>query len=193
METITLKYGNTFTYFINGLLIDTDMAGTMTPFLRELKRNGITTEDIRYVFATHYHPDHSGLIGELTQNDAKLLLLEHQREYVHSSDHIFARIPNLRFVPADESKATVVTPGESRDFLASLGISGEILPTKSHSPDGAALLLDDGNAFVGDVEPREYIGGYSDNPALQKDWESLLSHGAKTIHYAHIPERSSEF
>ena len=40
-----LKYGNTNTYFVNGvnggLLIDTDYAGTMQAFYKALKKNGI--------------------------------------------------------------------------------------------------------------------------------------------------------
>ena len=52
-----LKYGNTNTYFIDGLLIDTDYAGTLPAFFREIKKNGIAVSDIKYILATHYHPD----------------------------------------------------------------------------------------------------------------------------------------
>ena len=182
---IRLTYGNTNTYFVGGLLVDTDMAGTMSAFRRELKRQGITQDMIKYVFATHYHPDHMGLIGELEQCGIKLLLLEHQKEYVHSSDAIFSRDKKCGFVTIDESAATVITASDSRTFLQSLGIFGEIIPTRSHSADGAALILDDGNAFVGDVEPREFIDGYTDNAPLREDWESIINLGAKMIHYGH--------
>jgi hypothetical protein len=36
-----LKYGNTNTYFVNGLLIDTDYAGTLPAFYRVIKEKGI--------------------------------------------------------------------------------------------------------------------------------------------------------
>ena len=49
---IRLKYGNTNTYFVNGLLIDTDYAGTVRGFYRALKENGLRMEDIKYVLAT---------------------------------------------------------------------------------------------------------------------------------------------
>lgn len=186
---IKLKYGNTNTYFVNRLLIDTDMAGSMPMFRRELKKQGIARDAIRYVLATHYHPDHMGLIGELTRNGVKLLLLEHQKEFVHSSDTIYARDRRSGFVQIDESVATVISTAESREFLAGLGISGEIVPTKSHSADGAALVLDDGCAFVGDLEPRGFLDGYAENDVLREDWDGILRLGARVIYYGHANEQ----
>ncbi len=50
---IKLKYGNTNTYFIQGkkggLLIDTDYAGTLSAFYKEIKKNNICISDITYV------------------------------------------------------------------------------------------------------------------------------------------------
>ena len=151
---VRLKYGNTNTYLVGSLLIDTDMPGTLPALRRELKKQGVPPEKIAYVLATHYHPDHMGLIGELTQSGVTLLLPAHQAAFVHSSDEILSRDPRIAFSPVDESRALVITCAESRAFLAGIGIAGEIIATGSHSPDGAALILDDGNAFVGDIEPR---------------------------------------
>ena len=88
---IRLKYGNTNTFWIDGLLVDTDYAGMLPAFYRELKKNGLTLGDIRYVLATHYHPDHMGLIGELMKQGVKLLLIDVQKDSVHFSDPIFAK------------------------------------------------------------------------------------------------------
>lgn len=184
-----LKYGNTNTYFVNGLLIDTDYAGTLSAFYKEIKKSGISVADIKYVFATHYHPDHIGLVSELMELDVKLLLMKHQSEYVHFSDGIFQRDPRLNYMPIDESKAVVIACEDSREFLRGLGISGGIIPTKSHSSDGAAVILDDGNCFVGDLEPFEFIGAYENNTALQRDWEQILSYAPVTIHYGHANEK----
>lgn len=184
-----LKYGNTNTYFINGLLIDTDYAGTLSAFYKEIKKNGIVLTDIKYILATHYHPDHMGLISELTEIGINLLLLEHQVRYVHDSDAIFQREPRLRYTPIDEKKAAIISCQESRGFLDSLGIQGEIIPTISHSDDGVAVILDDGNCYVGDLEPKEFIGAYENNQALQEDWERILSYNPVTIHYGHANEK----
>ena len=180
-----LRYGNTNTYYINGLLIDTDMPGTLSGFYRELKRNGLTLPSIRYVMATHYHPDHMGLIGELMQKGVKLLLIDRQKDAVHFSDPIFRRQKGLPFVPIRDEDALVLSCKDSRRFLSDLGIRGELLPTDSHSADGVCLLTDEGDCFVGDLEPLAYLDGYGDNPPLQRDWERILGRKPKTVYFGH--------
>ncbi len=186
---VKLKYGNTNTFFIRGketgILIDTDFAGTMNAFFREIGKNGVSVVDIEYVLATHYHPDHIGLISELINLGVKLLLLEHQSEYVNLSDNIFYRCPRLHYKSISKENAVKIKCEESRDFLSGLGIQGEILPTKSHSQDGIAVILDDGNCFVGDLEPKEYVAAYENNTDLEEDWKLILSHNPKFIHYGH--------
>ena len=52
---IKLRYGNTNTFFLRGnganLLIDTDYAGTLSVFYKEIKNNQIGIRDITYVLA----------------------------------------------------------------------------------------------------------------------------------------------
>ena len=186
-----LRYGNTKSFFIQGdkggLLVDTDYAGTMPAFYRSLKHNGITVKDISFVIATHYHPDHMGLIGDLQKQGVKLLLIDTQKDHVHFSDGIFQR-DRIAFSPVDETAAEVITCAESRAFLADTGICGEIVSTPSHSLDGISIILDDGDCIVGDLEPFEYIDAYEDNPQLKADWELLLSYDPKRILFSHRPE-----
>ncbi len=188
-----LKYGNTNTFFIRGttgnLLVDTDYAGTLPLFYKEIKRQNISLKDITYVLATHYHPDHMGLVSELMKQGVKLLLVEAQREYVGFSDEIFAREKRLEYEPICKEEATVITCEESRAFLKKLGIEGEIISTPSHSEDSVSLLLDDGTCIVGDLEPMEYLGAYEENGKLAKDWEKILSYKPKRVCYGHANEK----
>ena len=189
-----LRYGNTNTFYIEGinggLLIDTDMAGTLPLFFRAIKAAGIEVRDIAYVLATHYHPDHIGLVGELQKLGVTLLLVDVQRPSVHFADGIFARDRRLSYVPIDEAAARVISCGESRDFLRGLGIEGEILSTPSHSEDSVSLILDDGACMVGDLEPMEYLAGYGENPALEQDWERIISRHPSRILSAHGNEKT---
>ena len=189
-----LKYGNTNTYSIRGakgtILLDTDYAGTLPMFYKEIKKNGISLKDITYILATHYHPDHMGLVGELVSMGVKFLVMDTQVPNLHFSDGIFSRDKTLRFLPSvPEDKAEVIACKDSRAFLAALGIDGEIVSTPSHSEDSITLVLDSGECFVGDLEPMEYMDGYEENKALQSDWEKVMSFSPRVIHYGHAPEK----
>lgn len=185
-----LRYGNTNTCFLEGgLLIDTDYAGREQGFYRAIKQAGIRIGDIRYVLATHYHPDHCGLIGWLMQQGVKLLLTDTQTEHVHDADGIFRREKHLQFVPIDETGAAVISCTESRAFLHSLGIAGEIVSTPSHSPDSISVVLDEGICIVGDLEPLPYLDAYPRNDALRADWDRILQYAPERILYAHANEQ----
>lgn len=190
---IRLRYGNTNTFFINGrqanLPVDTDYAGTLPAFYKEIKRHNITILDITYVLATHYHPDHIGLVSELMKQGVKLLLMRSQVEYVHFADEIFRREKRLAYEPIDETKAMVIGFEESRAFLEGMGIGGEIISTPSHSEDSVSVILDDGACIVGDLEPIEYAQAYEENAALINDWKEIISRGPLIVYYAHANEK----
>ena len=190
---IKLRYGMTNTFLISGksgyLLVDTDYAGTMSGFYSAIKQYDIKVSDISYVLATHYHPDHIGLVSELMKQGVKLLVVDTQCPHIHYSDEIFARDKRLNYEPIDESDATVISCNESRGFLKDFGINGEIISTASHSEDSVSLVLDEGVCIVGDVEPIDYLGGYERNEPLQKDWELIMSYNPKLIYYAHANEK----
>ena len=189
---IRLKYGNTNTFFISGgsggLLFDTDYAGTLPAFYRAIKQSGIAVKDIKYDLASHYHPDHMGLIGGLMKQGVKLLMMDVQKDFIRCSDPIFAR-DRIPYSPIDETTATVISCERSRDFLSHIGICGEIIRTPSHSEDSISLVLDDGDCFVGDLEPFAYLEAYEENTLLKRDWEYILSFHPRRIFFAHAPEK----
>ena len=191
MEILT--YSPTHTFLLQGsistILVDTGYAGTLPAFYKTIKAQDIKVSDITCVVCTHYHPDHCGLVSDLMEQGVGLILIDSQVEHVHFPDPIFAREPHLQYKPIDENKAKVITFEESRSFLESLGISGSIIATPSHSPDSVSVILDDGTAIVGDLEPLPYLDAYSDNVALKSDWDRVLSYKPKRILYAHANEQ----
>lgn len=186
-----LKYGNTNTFFISGqkgILIDTDWAGTLPAFFKKIKRSDIRISDIGYLLITHYHPDHMGISGELIQLGVKLLVVDVQREFIHSSDEILRR-SGAEFVPIDEkSGAVFVSCAESREFLRRIGIDGEIIHTPGHSDDSISLILDGGAAFVGDLPPIDVADGYDDD-TIRKSRDLIMSYSPKVVYYGHANER----
>ena len=190
---IKLKYGNTNTFFIHGmsgnLLIDTDYAGTLPSFYRAIKEHKIKISDITYILATHYHPDHIGLVSELMNQEVKLLAIDIQYPYIHFADNIFARDKKLAYEPIHADNAIIISIEESRGFLRSIGIEGEIVATTSHSADSISLILDSGGCFVGDLEPVEYLAAYEQNDRLKNDWELVMHYVPEKIYYAHANEK----
>ena len=119
-----IRYGNTSTFLIRGtkanILVDTDYAGTLPAFYKAIKDLGIKVSDIGYVLATHYHPDHVGLVSELMDQGVKLVVMESQTAFIHYSDTIFAREPHLNYKPIDDSKALILKFVDSPSLLDSL-------------------------------------------------------------------------
>lgn len=188
-----LRYGNTNTFLICGtkgnILVDTDYAGTLPLFYKEIKKHIIEVKDITYVLATHYHPDHIGLVSELMKQGVKLILIDTQRQSVHFSDEIFRRDKRLDYAPIKEEEAILLKCEESRDFLRDIGIEGEIISTPSHSDDSISVMLDNGDCFVGDLEPVDYLYGYEGNLAFERDWTLVMSYRPKVVYYAHANEK----
>ena len=188
-----IRYGNTSTFLIRGtkanILVDTDYAGTLPAFYKAIKDLGIKVSDIGYVLATHYHPDHIGLVSELMDQGVKLVVMESQTAFIHYSDTIFAREPHLNYKPIDDSKALILKFADAPSFLDSLGINGSIGKTYSHSEDSIYVSLADGTFILGDLEPLEYLEAYKDNHLLKSDWDNILRQDPKLLLYAHANEK----
>ncbi len=192
MEVIEVpRYCATNSYVVRApqasLLIDTGFPSTLHRFNANLKQAGMPSNAITHMMATHYHPDHIGLLPSLLSYGVTLVAFGEQANHLHDSDAIFARDPKERFSPIDDRRAVSVPLTKSRAFLSSLGICGEVIPLPSHSPDSVGVVLDTGEAFVGDLTPLSWIDLGDENP-VTKDWKRVLSHGPHTAYYGHAPK-----
>ena len=181
-----LKYGNTNCYYVEGkngsILVDTDWAGTLQAFYKKIKELDITKID--YILITHYHPDHMGIAQEIIDNmNAKLLVIDIQKDYLHCSDKIFEKDKKSKFTPIN-TEPLIISCEESRKFLSDLGIDGEIIYTPGHSDDSISLILDDGIAIVGDLYDLNSASAFNDDK-INNSWKSILSHNISKICYGH--------
>lgn len=166
------------------LLVDIGWPGSLGTMKANLKRMGISLSEIRYALATHYHIDHAGLAQELKREGVPLLVLEVQ----------VAAIPIMKtwtkpadkYVEINSDGNVVISFAESRDVLAQIGISGEILHTPGHSEHCVSLLLDDGSVFTGDLPAENFA---FDNPVASASWQLLRERGAVRVYPAHGPVR----
>jgi glyoxylase-like metal-dependent hydrolase (beta-lactamase superfamily II) len=187
-EIKELKYGGTNCYVICGsrgrLLFDTDWAGTYFKFCGALKDAGIALNSLSCLLISHYHPDHMGIAQDISYAGVPLLAADVQKKYLHASDYIFAREKSARFHPIMDSGVLTISCEQSRRFLASMGIDGEVVHTPGHSDDSISLVLDDGSAFVGDLCPLFTVPAYN-SETLERSWNELLSRGITKIFYGH--------
>lgn len=187
-QIIQLKYGNTKCYLLKGtqknLLIDTDWAGKLPQFFNELRKKHLKVQDIDYLLITHYHPDHMGLTTDLMKLGVQLVIMDCQKDYVHQSDYIFQKEKNPYFQPIDDQQAKQLNLSDSQYFLNQCRIGGKILSTPGHSIDSISVILDSGEAFVGDLYPQEQVPLYHDK-ILSRSWQNLISQGARFVYFAH--------
>ena len=188
MMITELKYSNTNTYLIEGdkgtLLFDTGWAGTFAAFCRELGEKHKVLQDIDYLLISHFHPDHMGIAGEIAECGPKVIVVDLQLPYIHSSDSVFEKENNRFFKPISENDIKVVSVDESRAFLKSIGINGEIIYTPGHTNDSISLYLDDGFLFVGDLNPLYELEMHKGTD-IEKTWNYLLSLNPSRIYYGH--------
>lgn len=166
------------------LLVDIGWPGTMGIMKANLKRMGVTLEEIRYALATHYHIDHAGLAEEFKREGISLLVLQVQVEAVPMMKSWTK--PSDNYIDISMEGNVTITFQESRPLLQQIGLSGEILHTPGHSDDSVSLLLDDGSVFTGDLPAEVYCW---DNPVALASWRSLREKGAMRVYPAHGPIR----
>jgi ribonuclease/clavin/mitogillin len=171
------------------LLLDPGWNATITQLSHALRRIGSQPKDVKYVMATHFHPDHAGLVQEVKLSfGSRLIIHERQIPYLADLELFYARKGgggNGVYVPiAVWSDDVVVTSQGGRKALDVLGIGGQIVETPGHSEDSVSLLLDDGSAFVGDLHLPDQVDGEMVAP-IRESWRKLLSLGMRTAYRAH--------
>jgi glyoxylase-like metal-dependent hydrolase (beta-lactamase superfamily II) len=169
------------------LLIDLGWPGTMGMMQANLRRMGIPLREIRYGLATHYHIDHAGLAQELKNAGVPLLVPDVQL----ASIPLMVRWmkPADRYVEIDTTDNVTMSIDEGREFLAKIGIAGEIVHTPGHSDDSVSVLLDDGAAFTGDLTPPGLATDEQSSLVLDS-WRRLRERGATRVYPGHGPQRA---
>ncbi len=183
-----LKYSNTNTYLIRGsmgyILFDTGWAGTFPLFCRALGERNISAQDIKYMIISHFHPDHMGIAQNIAELGVTIVVLDVQQKYIHAADIILSKDKRLDFLPVVGDRIKIISFAESREFLRTAGIAGEILHTPGHSDDSISLILDDGSLFVGDLNPLYELELHK-GTEIYESWKYLLARNPVKVYYGH--------
>ncbi len=217
LRTITLSQTNCYVLKAKEgyLLIDCGNVSDKKAFLSNLGKLGIALADISYLFLTHHHNDHSGLLGFMISANPKIQVIMSSKcaQYLKNGIHYKhrdERYPNpaLRlmlkiytrlnrnwsenFVPYFTRASDIIIDQDDDYVLSELGVEGRILFTPGHTDDSISLVTDKA-AFVGDAA-RNMLNftGRPYHPILLYDlaacyesWDKLLNTGASTIYPSH--------
>jgi Zn-dependent hydrolases, including glyoxylases len=156
MNIVNVGYASTNYYAIDikggKLLVDCGWPGTLPQFSQVLKRKGIALQEFKYLLVTHFHPDHAGLVQDLKNHGIRLILPECQVDFIGPfAEHFKGK--SFPYIEIRQNDNLNLKISDSRNFLASIGLNGEILHTRGHSDDSVSLILDEGFAFTGDLHP----------------------------------------
>lgn len=190
MNIVNVGYDSTNYYVINQtatrLMVDVGFPGTLGKLQSQCKRKGIVFEEIKYLLATHYHPDHAGLAQEVKQTGVELIILDSQQAFIPQLAKYLK--PHEGYVEISKTSNIYLTPGDSRTFLKRLGLDGEIITTPGHSDDSVTLVLDNGAAFTGDLTPPESAPEESAE-LVESSWQKIRALKANVIYPGHGPAR----
>ena len=61
-------------------------------FFKLLAKQGVKPEEIRFLFLTHHHDDHSGLINDLASIDPEIRLIMHAESRITSYNVCYTKL-----------------------------------------------------------------------------------------------------
>jgi len=138
-------------------------------FVKAMEQISIKPTDIRLIIITHGHWGHIGSAKEIKElTGAKIAIHKLEKEWLEQSlkplppeatlwGHIFKNIMAM-FMPLIQIQATDVdfAIGDQGFSLTEYGIPGEVIYTPGHSPGSVSVLLETGDAFVGDMAMNKF-------------------------------------
>ena len=206
IQTIKLSGVNCYLIQDKGIiLVDTGTPGLHNKILKQIKKLELDPHEIKLIIITHGHGDHFGSaqrIKELT--GAKLAVHKEDADIVKDGKKVFPPglnnwgrflafiwrpmffLINYRGVEPD-----IIL--EDEFLLTEFGIKGKIIHTPGHTAGSVSVLLDGGEAFVGDLAMNGFpmrrgagmpIFGNSETE-IKQSWKKLVNAGASVIYPGH--------
>ncbi len=174
------------------ILVDTGYPDSNEAILGALHQHGVTPGDVRLILLTHGHIDHFGSAAELREWTGAPIAIhaldaEAVRQGINLPDMlkptnwivtIMSRIPGLLGPEQVSGFEPDIVFGDERR-LDEYGIAGRIIHTPGHTPGSISVLLDSGEAIIGDLVMGDFLR-LSRKPQkpivawdMERNWESV--------------------
>lgn len=209
VDIISIPLGFCQCYVLKGegiVVVDSGESKKGAVFARALEEKGIRCKDVKLVILTHGHYDHIGSASEiksltgasLAMHKAEVHWLENSLKPLSPGITVWGRFlnvlqaPVIPFIKIPPSEVDVVIDDDGLS-LADYGIPGKVVYTPGHSSGSISVLLDTGEAFVGDLAMNKFpvrlrpgLPIFADDPtAVISSWKNLIKLGVSTIYPAH--------
>ncbi len=191
---------------VGTIMVDGGAPKEIKEFKKTMEQLSMEPRDIRLMIMTHGHWDHIGSAKEIKDlTGAEIAMHENEKDLLEKSlksmppgvtlwGRIFCNIAKV-FLPLVHIPPTRVdlVLGDEGLSLEEYGIPGKVIHTPGHSSGSVSVVLETGDAFVGDLAMNKFPLRLSpglpifaeDWTAVKESWQLLFDHGAKTIYPAH--------
>lgn len=147
------------------VLIDTGTAGNLPVIAAHLEHDGVGMKDIGLIVVTHAHADHTGSLADVVHaTGAKVAVHRLEAEYLRTGTHPPAaqnRMSRIFFRPSPKPGAAGVEPkilvNDELD-LNQYGVAGKLIWTPGHTRGSMSVVLESGEAIVGDLVVPRFMG-----------------------------------
>ncbi|HOY30597.1 MAG TPA: MBL fold metallo-hydrolase [Bacteroidales bacterium] len=215
IQYITLSLGITRCFLIlcgtQYLLVDTSAVKYYEKFKHELAKHSISLSQIKFIFLTHHHTDHTGFLSVLLrESGARLIVHKNALPFLAEGvDHqamtgssglvrFFMRVKKIFRLyrvcnPVIPDENALLIDSDNDTILRNYGIPAKIISLPGHTADSIALACDDGNCFAGDAAMTmlgfakpAYWPLVAENPSGVRDcWMKLKEQHVKIVHISH--------
>lgn len=188
------------------IMVDGGAPRKAKEFAESIKKISVRPEDVRLIVITHGHWDHIASAKEIKElTGGKIAMHYREKEWLEKSlkpmppgvtawGKILSKMITI-YLPMVHIPATQVDVviGDEGLALEEYGIPGRVIWTPGHSSGSVSILLETGDAFVGDMAMNKFPLSLrpglpifaENNDKLKESWRSLLVRGAKMIYPAH--------
>ncbi len=185
------------------ILVDTGHRNKSDAICKVMEQHNLVPQDIKLIICTHTHHDHVGSLYEMQQRSgAKVMVhmleadnLRRGNTPLPKGTNAYARFVVMlgRSLFKKISRYKPVFPNiilSGAYDLEPFGFSGKVLPTPGHTSGSVSVILNSGDALVGDtlfnITPRTIFPPFANNPdVLMASWKLLLDTPARRFYPAH--------